>query len=119
MPTAWLRPDWPAPAHIHALCTTRKPGVSQPPYDGFNLGHHVGDDPAAVQANRQALQQVLASTTPGAQAVFLQQVHGTHVCELDRHAAPGRLGHCCGAIHRNLRTGHRVMAIPENFSSLP
>ena len=89
LPTDWLRPDWPAPAHVHALCTTRSPGVSLPPYDGFNLGDHVGDDPAAVQANRSALQQLLAATTPGAQAVFLQQVHGTQVWELDRKAAPG------------------------------
>ena len=27
-------------------------GVSRPPYDSFNLGDHVGDDPAAVAANR-------------------------------------------------------------------
>lgn len=83
VPPDWLRPDWPAPAHIYALCTTRRPGVSLPPYDGFNLGDHVGDAPAAVQANRRALQQVLAATTPGGQAVFLQQVHGIQVCELD------------------------------------
>lgn len=79
LPADWLRPDWPAPAHIHALCTTRHPGASLPPCDGFNLGDHVGDDPAAVQANRQALQRALAATTPGAHAVFLQQVHGTQV----------------------------------------
>ena len=84
LPPDWLRPDWPAPAHIHALCTTRRPGVSLPPYDGFNLGDHVGDAPAAVQANRRALQRVLTANTPGAQAVFLQQVHGIQVCELDR-----------------------------------
>ncbi len=84
LPTDWLRPDWPAPAHIHALCTTRSPGASLPPYDRFNLGDHVGDAPAAVQANRRALQQVLAANTPGAQAFFLQQVHGTQVCELDQ-----------------------------------
>ena len=89
LPTDWLRPDWPAPAHVHALCTTRNPGVSLPPYDGFNLGDHVGDDPVAVQANRRALQQVLAATTPGAQASFLQQVHGTEVWELDRQASAG------------------------------
>lgn len=89
LPTDWLCPDWPAPAHVHALCTTRRPGVSLPPYDGFNLGDHVGDAPAAVQANRLALQQVLAAVTPGAHAVFLQQVHGTKVWELDHDALPG------------------------------
>lgn len=89
LPTDWLRPDWPAPAHVHALCTTRRPGVSLPPYDGFNLGDHVGDDPTAVQANRQALREVLRVTTPGAQAVFVQQVHGTNVWALDHDALPG------------------------------
>ena len=95
LPTDWLRPDWPAPAHVHALCTTRSPGVSLPPYDGFNLGDHVGDAPAAVQANRQALQQVLSAATPGAQAVFLQQVHGTQVWELDREATPEACADAC------------------------
>lgn len=89
LPTDWLRPDWPAPAHVHALCTTRSPGVSLPPYDGFNLGDHVGDDPAAVQANRRALQQVLTAITPHAHPVFLQQVHGTEVWELGRPAPAG------------------------------
>ena len=95
LPTDWLRPDWPAPANVHALCTTRSPGVSLPPYDGFNLGNHVGDAPAAVQANRRALQQMLAATTPGAQAVFLQQVHGTQVCELGRQAPQGACADAC------------------------
>ena len=95
LPSDWLCPDWPAPAHVHALCTTRSPGVSLPPYDGFNLGDHVGDAPAAVQANRRALQQVLATTPPGAQAIFLQQVHGTQVWELNREAPPGVCADAC------------------------
>ena len=78
----WLRPDWPAPAHIHALCTTRAGGVSAAPFDSLNLGDHVGDTPAAVQANRQILQAALDATTPGTQSVFLQQVHGTQVLDL-------------------------------------
>ena len=78
----WLRPNWPAPAHIHALCTTRAGGVSSAPFDSFNLGDHVGDTPAAVHANRQLLQTALSSMAPGTQPVFLQQVHGTQVVEL-------------------------------------
>ncbi|MBP6599195.1 MAG: laccase domain-containing protein [Giesbergeria sp.] len=78
----WLRPDWPAPAHIHALCTTRAGGVSAAPFDSLNLGDHVGDAPAAVRANRQRLQAALHATTPGAQPVFLQQIHGTEVLDL-------------------------------------
>ena len=41
----WLRPDWPAPAQVQALCTTRAGGCSRAPFDSLNLGDHVGDDP--------------------------------------------------------------------------
>ena len=36
-----------------ATFTTRAGGVSKPPYDTLNLGGGVGDDPAAVAANRR------------------------------------------------------------------
>jgi YfiH family protein len=50
-------------------------GESAPPYDRFNLGGHVGDDPGAVAANRQGL---LDAT--GADAlVWMRQVHGDSV----------------------------------------
>lgn len=91
----WLRPDWPAPAHVHALCTTRAGGVSVAPFDRLNLGDHVGDDPAAVQANRRVLQAVLDAATPGAQAVFLQQVHGTQVLHLQGGTLPGACADAC------------------------
>ncbi len=70
----WLVPDWPAPSHVHAVCTTRAGGISASPYDSFNLGDHVGDNPLHVAANRAALEHAT-----GAHAVFLTQVHGTHV----------------------------------------
>lgn len=65
-------PDWPAPPGVRALSTTRLGGVSAAPWAGFNLGDHVGDDPAAVSANRLALGRGLP-----AQPVWLRQVHGT------------------------------------------
>ena len=83
----WLQPQWPAPAHVHALCTTRAGGVSSGPYASLNLGSHVGDAPSAVLANRQRLQAVVQGTTPGARAVFLNQVHGTAVADI-HHATP-------------------------------
>ena len=52
-------PDWAAPANVKALQTTRNGGVSRMPWAGFNLGDHVGDDPAAVAANRQSLRAAL------------------------------------------------------------
>ena len=68
----WIRPRWPAPAHVHAVFTTRAGGVSRPPYDSFNLGPPSGDDPAAVDANRRHLAEAM-----GHPPVFMQQVHGT------------------------------------------
>jgi len=80
----WLVPQWPAPAHVHALCTTRTGGVSAPPYDSLNLGDHVGDHPDCVASNRALLQ-----TSTGSQPVFLSQVHGTEVVWLERHSEHG------------------------------
>jgi YfiH family protein len=68
-----IEPDWPAPPNVVALSTTRQGGHSQAEYQGLNLGHHVGDDPDAVQANRQWLQQQLPF---GATIQWLSQVHG-------------------------------------------
>ncbi|WP_301153340.1 peptidoglycan editing factor PgeF [Metapseudomonas otitidis] len=76
--TGWLTPDWPAPARVMACVTTRADGVSLPPYDSFNLGDHVDDDPAAVASNRLKL-----TTTLGCQPAWLSQVHGTRVVEAD------------------------------------
>jgi len=74
----WLVLDWPAPANVRAVCTTRQGGVSGAPYDSLNLGDHVCDNPAHVAANRATLQRAI-----GARPVFLQQVHGTQVLRLD------------------------------------
>lgn len=74
-----LRPDWPAPAHVHALVTTRHGGFSLPPFDSLNLGDHVGDDPAHVAANRQALTQTLNTLAPAQAPQWLKQVHGVRV----------------------------------------
>lgn len=75
---AWLVPGWPVPAGVRAAVSTRLgPGVSVAPFDRFNLGMRSGDDPAAVAANRVALQAALdLPRSPH----WLQQVHGTEVC---------------------------------------
>jgi polyphenol oxidase len=86
----WLIPQWPAPPHVKAVFTSRgiaatgfasKSGVSQPPFDAFNLGDHVGDDPTHVMANRHMLQVLL-----GVKPVYLKQVHGTEVVTLTSKA---------------------------------
>ena len=71
-----LIPDWPAPKNVKALQTTRNGGVSQAPYNSFNLGNHVGDTPLAVAHNRQLLSPLLPS-----EPVWLKQIHGTAVVD--------------------------------------
>lgn len=74
-----LRPDWPAPPGVNGLMTCRTGGVSGPPWASFNLGDHVGDNPAHVAANRARLRQQLPAE-PG----WLKQVHSVRVVELGR-----------------------------------
>lgn len=74
----WITPDWPAPARVSALVTTRAGGVSMAPYAGLNLGDHVGDDPARVARNRA----ILRASLP-AEPVWLRQVHGIAVLDAD------------------------------------
>ena len=69
-------PDWPAPANVRSLQTRRGGGVSQPPWDSFNLGDHVGDAPEDVARNRQLLCDLLP-TAP----CWLKQVHGVKVVD--------------------------------------
>ncbi|MFG0670686.1 peptidoglycan editing factor PgeF [Pseudomonas fulva] len=73
-----LTPDWPAPASVRACVTTRQGGVSLPPFDTFNLGDHVGDEPAAVAQNRLRL-----SGEFDIQPAWLKQVHGLAVADAD------------------------------------
>lgn len=82
----WLLPDWPAPAGVRALSTLRGGGVSAPPYASLNLGSHVGDVPAAVAENRRRLRA--AGALP-AEPVWLSQVHGARVRDLDADEVPG------------------------------
>ena len=93
-PADCLVPDWPAPANVRALCTTRAGGVSAAPYDCLNLGSHVGDDAKRVQHNRAILQQTLA-----VRPVFLNQIHGTEILELASDTPDGAQadGACTGA----------------------
>ncbi len=94
-PDSWLVPDWPAPPGVHALCTSRDGGVSAAPWSSLNLGDHVGDDAAAVAANRARLGQALRERSPGACAVFLQQVHGVDVLTLQAGSLPGQAFDAC------------------------
>ncbi|HVT19855.1 MAG TPA: peptidoglycan editing factor PgeF [Mycobacteriales bacterium] len=63
--------------------TTRSGGVSAPPWDRLNLARHVGDDRAAVAANRDA---VAAARFGGVAIAFPEQVHGRNVAVAARPA---------------------------------
>lgn len=85
------------PADLGAWMSTRAGGCSAAPWDSLNLGDHVGDDPAQVQANRQQLARFL-----GARPVFLQQVHGSDVIELQPDTPDGTVADACFSFERGL-----------------
>jgi YfiH family protein len=66
---------------IRRVTTTRAGGASAPPFDTFNLGDHVGDDPAAVAANRKRLTAALGLGEDA--VVWMNQVHGDRVVVVD------------------------------------
>jgi YfiH family protein len=122
----WLTPNWPAPPHVKAVFTSRgiaetgfasKSGVSQPPFDAFNLGDHVGDDPNHVMANRHMLQVLL-----GVRPVYLKQIHGTDVVTL-RSIAPktphGTVADACITTEKKLACTIMVAdCLPVLFTNL-
>ena len=89
-----IYPDWPAPANVKALQTTRLGGASLAPYSSLNLGLHVGDDPVRVNHNRMRLAPLMPS-----EPVWLEQVHGTVVANADA-AACRVVADACIARHR-------------------
>ena len=70
----FLHADWPAPANVKTLVSTRQGGVSTAPYASLNIGAHVGDNPEHVARNRAIVQA--AVPVPLA---YLNQTHGTNV----------------------------------------
>lgn len=71
-----LTPSWPLPAGVRSVITTRFGGASIAPYDGFNLGDHVGDNLEHVGFNRQQLSEFI-----GKDIFWLTQVHGTDIAD--------------------------------------
>jgi polyphenol oxidase len=63
---------------VRRVFSTRAGGRSRGDFATFNLSSLVGDDPAAVAANRARLRREL-----GVPVVFLEQVHGTRVATVE------------------------------------
>jgi|SRR6478752_4907969 len=80
---------------IGTLFTTRRGGVSVPPYDELNLGGAVGDDPAAVRVNRAMLAEQVG--IPADRFVWMKQVHGALVRVVGRDG-DGSPGECDGIV---------------------
>jgi YfiH family protein len=64
--------------------TTRRGGVSPPPWDSLNLGLASGDEPGRVEQNRARLAAAI-----GARPVYLRQVHGAGVVRVDAASLDG------------------------------
>ena len=92
-----LIPDWPAPAHVRAACSTRAGGVSPPPYDSLNLGEHVGDSDAHVSENRRRFARALEAAP-----VYMKQVHGTRAVELTAGTRDGVEADACFTTERGI-----------------
>jgi YfiH family protein len=95
-PADCIVPDWPAPANVRALITTRAGGVSVGPYASMNPADHVGDEPSAVASNRALLLRGLLPNEPH----WLNQVHGTEVFEANSHreTVPPRADACISRV---------------------
>ena len=74
-----ILPNWPAPKNVKAFASTRVGGFSSAPYQGLNLGAHVGDDPSIVEKNRDWLAQ--QANMPSA-PIWLNQTHSTVVARV-------------------------------------
>ncbi|WP_297186130.1 peptidoglycan editing factor PgeF [uncultured Corynebacterium sp.] len=66
---------------VRIFFTTRGGGASQPPYQGLNLGDHVGDDPAAVARNRAHVAESIGLRVD--RFVYMEQVHSPTVTVVD------------------------------------
>ncbi len=102
-----ITPDWPAPANVKALQTTRLGGVSTGVYASLNLGDHVKDQPQNVAANRQRLSPLLPS-----EPVWLNQVHGIRVID-------AALANCVESADASFTTRKQVVCVTMTADCLP
>lgn len=70
---------------VRMVFTSRAGGASAYPYESFNLGGHVGDEPANVAANRERLLRVTGIEN----IVWMEQLHTNTVTIIDGpHESP-------------------------------
>lgn len=83
-----LTADWPAPANVHAVSTTRQHGESKGDYAGLNLALHVGDDAQTVVKNRARLAAFLGLPD---EPIWLNQVHKTCTVNTDEYSKTAKM----------------------------
>jgi copper oxidase (laccase) domain-containing protein len=69
-----------APRGAIVAATTRRGGVSAPPFDALNLGRSTADAPDAVEENRRRVLAALG--IPEGRVATAGQVHGVRVTEV-------------------------------------
>jgi hypothetical protein len=81
-----INPLWPTPSRVRAAFTLRTGGVSAAAFESLNLGTHVGDVLDDVRENRRRVREALRLPS---EPIWLQQVHGTDVADLDESEPRG------------------------------
>lgn len=90
-----IKPDWPAPSNVTAYTSCRLGGLSQSPFDSFNIAQHVGDDPDVVDQNRCLL--------PNSENfIWLNQTHSNICLNFDSNKFDSEVpqGDACFTSHR-------------------
>ncbi|MCL9775226.1 peptidoglycan editing factor PgeF [Vibrio methylphosphonaticus] len=71
-----LQPTWVTHSSIASVTSTREEGGSKAPFDGLNIGTHVGDSASDVMMNRQKL---MKKASMPSSPIWLNQTHSTTV----------------------------------------
>ena len=91
---SFIHAQWQAPQSVKTLVSTRIGGVSQQPFDTFNLGDHVGDLASNVSLNRAIFSKELP-----AEPLWLKQTHSTVVSTpQSRQSMPGSSIHADASV---------------------
>ena len=102
-----IYPQWPAPSHVYAAMSTRAipEGVSLAPFEHFNLGDHVHDNPSHVLHNRKIWTEKVRSlhsqnigkdsNINNLHLVYLKQIHGTDVVLINSQTAQASVADAC------------------------
>ncbi|NLO89347.1 MAG: peptidoglycan editing factor PgeF [Clostridia bacterium] len=108
--------EFPHPGIARGIFTTRKGGVSSPPFDSLNMALHVGDEKEKVLFNRKMVSEAL--DIPLGDFTSGEQVHGDKVVVVTKEHR-GRGGHDLkDAIPGTdaLITGERDVALTAYFA---